>query len=389
MKLYNIAADFKRDTIDSYADLNKRYKESKVIETYGNITVGNLFEGGRVYADIPKIDMPALADYIEYSKSKEIGFNYTINGSCMGNREFTAEGFSKMRSFIQDLYAAGVRRLTVALPSVIELIQSMGLDIEIKASIICQINNVNKAMDYKRMGVDRIVVDESCNRDFLTLKDIRDAFGEKTEIIANSLCHKDCIYRMFHYNQTAHDSVNKPGESIITYYNHRCMMKRAQDASNFLKLCWIRPEDIKHYHKIGIQYYKIQGRHTAFKGDPVRAMRAYFDEDYDGELIELLELFGHPYSFMVKLDNKKLDDYLKPFYENPGFCKKHCLSCRYCETFLYNRISQSETEAMNKLTMDFYNEFDEYMELLKTQPILNEEATQQAKQSSDAISFNF
>lgn len=366
MKYFNIASDFKKETIDGYYRLNNTYADSKVIETYGNITIGNVCEGGRVYEDIPKIDSKALKSYIEYSKSKGIEFNYSLNGSCMGNREFTEKGAREITRFLNKLYEIGVRRLTVAIPSIIELVKSMGLDFEIKASIICQITNANKAAEYKKLGVDRIVVDESLNRDFANLKKIQGVFGDKTEIIINSMCHKDCIYRMFHYNQTAHDSVDKLNSSITTFYNHNCMLKRAESPENFLKLCWIRPEDLKYYSDIGVNYYKIQGRHTVMKGDPVRAMEAYFRQSYDGDLIDLMELFGSPYAFKIKLDNKKLEGYIKPFYEIPGFCRRECQSCKYCESFVKKCTDYEEAEKINSMAVKFYNENDKYSDMLNS-----------------------
>jgi collagenase-like PrtC family protease len=366
MKYFNIASDFKKETIDGYYKLNNTYEDSKVIETYGNITVGNTCEGGRVYEDIPKIDLKTLKSYVEYSKSKGIDFNYSLNGSCMGNREFTEKGADEIRKFLFKLYDAGIRKLTIAIPSLIELVKSTGLDFEIKVSIICQITNANKATAFKAFGVDRIVVDESLNRDFANLKRIREAFGEKTEIIINSMCYRECIYRMFHYNQTSHDSVDSENQSILTFYNHKCMLKRAEDPANFLKLCWVRPEDIKYYSGIGVNYYKIQGRHTVVKGNPLRVMEAYFKESYDGDLIDFMELFGSPYSFKIHLDNKLLDGYIKPFYENPGFCNRDCQNCGYCKSFVKKCTDFDEAQKINSLAVKFYTENDKYSDMLNS-----------------------
>ena len=68
MKYFNVPADFKKETIDEYIRLNNVYKNSKVIETYGNVTLGNNFGSGRVLSQLPKIDLLDLREYIEYSK---------------------------------------------------------------------------------------------------------------------------------------------------------------------------------------------------------------------------------------------------------------------------------------------------------------------------------
>lgn len=392
MNYFNIAADFKKETIDGYERLNHTYPDSIIIETYGNITLGNKFTGGRVFDDIPKIDMKAFKDYVRYSQSKGIDFNYSLNGSCMGNNEFTEEGAAELIKFLGELHEIGVRKLTIALPSVIELVKSLHMDFEIKVSIICQITNANKALTYKNAGADRIVADESLNRDFANLKRVREAFGEKTEIIINSLCYKECTYRMFHYNQTAHDSISKEKPSIITYYNHQCMLKRAEEVSNFLKLCWIRPEDLKYYMDTGIHYFKIQGRHTALKGDPVRAAEAYFRQSFDGNLIDLLELFGSPYAFKINLDNQKLAGYIQPFYENHGFCKRFCAECGYCDSFAKNHLDYAGAIEINNLAKEFYHNYDQYQAMItsvKDQALKENEAMVASAIQDDDGDFDF
>ncbi len=46
MKYFSIPADFKKETIDEYLRLNNTYKDCKVLETYGNLSIGNMLESG-------------------------------------------------------------------------------------------------------------------------------------------------------------------------------------------------------------------------------------------------------------------------------------------------------------------------------------------------------
>ncbi len=364
MNFYNIPADFKKETIDRYDELNKAYKDSKVIETYGQITIGNPIGSGRAYDLIPKIDISKLKDYISYSKSKGIGFNYTLNATCISNKEFTKEGVNEITGFLEELYEAGVRSLTISLPSLIELVRLKGYDFEIKASTVCQIVNANKAMAYKKMGVDKIVLDESINRDFDALKRIVNAFGEKVEVITNVICHKNCIYEMFHHNQTSHDMGNDSNAPSATYYSHRCMMKRCENVGNILRLGWIRPEDIRYYAETGIHYFKLQGRQAVMKGDPVKATECYFKESFEGNFIELLDMFAPTNSFMINVDNKKLDGFINPFYENPGFCRNDCGNCSYCDTFVKKCTDYQKTEEVFNLANDFYSKYDHFVNIV-------------------------
>lgn len=360
MKYFNVPADFKNETIEQYAKLNNEYDDSRVHETYGQITVGNCIGSGRAYDLLPKVDINQLKSYISYSKKNNIGFNYTLNTTCMGNMEFSKEGISRIVQFLNELDSAGVRSLTVTLPPLIEIIRAHQYDFEIKASTVCQIINANKAVAYKKLGVDKIVIDETINRDFEKLKSIVSAFGDKVEIITNVICHKNCIYEMFHHNQTSHDSGIDSNESSSTYYSHRCFMKRCESAGNIMKLAWIRPEDMKFYTDIGINYFKLQGRQAVMNGEPVRTVKHYFDEDFNGNLMDLLDMFSPTNSFEINIDNKKLNGFIEPFVNNPHFCKNNCSDCNYCENFAEKNINYKEIDKVFNLASKFYNQYDQF-----------------------------
>jgi collagenase-like PrtC family protease len=365
VKYFNVPADFKNETIDRYEELNRFSKDSRVAETYGQITISNPIGSGRAYDLIPQVDLEKLENYIRYSREKDIGFNYSLNTTCMGNKEFSPAGMAEVLRFLDDLAGVGVRSLTIALPSLIELVKVRKYDFDIKASTLCQIVNANKAMSYKKMGVDMVVLDESINRDFDSLKRIREAFGEKVEVIVNVICHKNCIYEMFHHNQVSHDK-GDTNEPSVTYYSHRCMMKRCEAPANLMKQPWIRPEDLKHYLDIGINYFKLQGRQAVLKGDPVRAVECYFNESYQGNLVELLDMFSPTNSFMVNLDNKALDGYIKPFVEKPGFCKNDCAHCGYCDTFVEKALDSKKTRETFNLATRFYSKYDHFINMAST-----------------------
>lgn len=364
MKYFSLPADFKRETIDQYARLNDCYPEAKIVETYGNITLGSVIESGRSVDLLPPVDRAGLRDYVLYSLDRGIGFNYTMNASHMHGKEFTHKGLLEIISFLGELYRAGVRSLTVSLPSLIEIIRSTDYDFSIKASVICQITTPNKAMIFKKLGVDRMVVDECINRDFHTLPRMVNVFGDKLEIIVNTICHKDCPFRMFHYNQIASDSIVLSSTASANYYAHRCLMRRYEETANLLKLSWVRPEEIKHYTAIGIRHFKLQGRQAVLKGDPVRAIEAYFNESYSGDLMELLDMFSPTSNFRVAIDNRCLDGFLDPFSRQEIVCRHDCGSCHYCDRFARKCIDSGQVTEIYQNVCRFYSEYDPFNQLL-------------------------
>jgi collagenase-like PrtC family protease len=353
-------ADFKKETIDAYDDLNQKYKSAKIVETYGNITYGNKVGSGRAASQIPDSDLMDLKFFIQYSKQKNIDFNYTLNATHMENREFTPEGVREIKIFLRDLYEAGVRSVTAALPSLIQLIRTSGYDFEIKASTLCQITNANKALAYKNMGVHRIVVDESVNRDFRNLRRIREEFGDNVEMIVNPLCLKDCIHRKFHYNEITTDSTGASNDVSVNFYEHRCVLQRNSQISNLLRMCFIRPEDLNYYTNIGIHYFKLQGRHLVLVGDPLRTLKAYFDENFNGDVMDLIYMFYSQNSFRIPFDNKKLEGFLKPFASKEDFCKRDCKTCGYCEAFARKIIDYEKAAEVIQAAENFYDQYDKF-----------------------------
>ncbi|MGD2087801.1 MAG: U32 family peptidase [Candidatus Aminicenantes bacterium] len=366
MKYFSVPADFKKETLDRLHALNQSYRDSKVIALYGSITRGEFFECGRAVSQLPQVNMEELAEYIHYAKEKNIYFDYTVNAPYMHNREFTPKGARKLYHFLKRLYEIGVRSLTVTLPSVMALVKSMEYDFTIKASTICTANNANKAMALKKMGYERMVVDQSINRDFHILRRIRNRFGHQVEMIVNTPCYKDCQTRLIHYMEIGGDSVGNTNDASFNYYEHMCMARRYKDVSNWLKLNWVRPEDLKYYSHIGINYFKLQGRQTIIKGaDIVKTLECYFKEDYDGDLVELINLFAPMNTFKVFVDNKKLEGFIKPFVEKDNFCTRDCPACNYCETFAKKCINIREAEEINRAAKQFYQQYDRYNNMIK------------------------
>ncbi|MBS5081638.1 MAG: U32 family peptidase [Clostridiales bacterium] len=362
MKYFNVPADFKNATIDEYCKLNEKYSDSQVYEVYGQLTDQNFLGSGRPMDMIPKVDWNKLEKYVSYANSKNIQFNYTMNATCLGNLEFTREGIKKIRNFLEMLYEMGIHSLTIAIPALIEMTKLSKYDFEVKASTLCDILNANKAVGYKKLGADRIVVHESINRDFQALRSIREAFGPKVELITNVICHKNCIYRPFHQNQGSHDL--NADEASSTYYPHRCMMNRIEGPDNYLKLNWIRPEDIHLYTGIGIEYFKIQGRHTVQRGNQTKTIECYMKEQYSGNLLDLLDNFSETTAYKINIDNDKLDKFIDPFYKIEGFCKNDCNHCNYCKDYARESIDIVKTEKIFSQARNFYHNYDSYRALI-------------------------
>lgn len=369
MKYFSLPADFKVETLDKYNECNHTYEHSSVIETYGQLTAANVLNSGRVIEGLPEVDYGKLETYFNYSRKYDIDFNYTLNPSCMGNFEFSRQGMREIKKLLRNLYSIGIRWLTVTSPQLIELVRASGLDFKIKASAICEIMSPDKALFYKNMGVDRIVVDPDITRLFNRLRKITAVFGSEVEIIINNVCYKNCAYKMFHYNHEAHRTAvtDNDSQTVTDYYFNRCAMQKAGDLKNVIRMSWIRPEDLKYYMDTGIYYFKIQGRQNVLKGDPAKALKHYMAETYEGNLYDLITIFAPYTSFQPYIDNKKLDNFVKKFFDDPGFCQNTCAACGYCESFAKKSMDREKAGKLNTQALEFFEKTDRFTGLAKSE----------------------
>ena len=118
--------------------------------------------------------------------------------------------------------------MIVALPPLIEIVKSTGLDFRIKASVFCQVTTRNRALVFKNMGVDKIVVDEALVREMQEETGLEVAPLELLTVF-------DRIERQegdvtFHY--------------VIVDYRCRRLSGEVRAGSDALEARWAAPEDL-------------------------------------------------------------------------------------------------------------------------------------------------
>ncbi len=364
MKQFCMPADFKFQTIDGYAALNAQYTNARITETYGQLTADASFGSCRHSEYLPFVDQKVLEAYVRYCKDRKITFNYILNAAVTLNEELTKAGFQKIKSFVKMLEDMGIEYITVTLPSMMEIVRYVAPSLKIKASTVCRIDSPKKAKFFEELGIGRIVLDEDIYRKPNILKSIRKVYSGELEVIINSFCIKDCPYKIFHYNTI---SLSHRMQDHESYYPYKCRRQHL-DGEELIKQNWIRPEDLKYYYDIGIRFFKVQGRQLVLDGDPIRAIRYYMDEAYDGNLVKLLELFApsHELSIGVDMDNKKLDGYVEWFFKNPSLCHGDCESCKHCLHFAHQSIGENKCKLLSGfrsidqcIFKEFYYKLDE------------------------------
>lgn len=336
MKL-NIATNFDENLIREAA----RYKEAVVL--FGKAS--DDFIGGGVDKSLLKdISFDKVEGYIKLSKKYGIDFNYVLNAPTTANYEFTESGKEKINNILDRLSELELESVTVGNPYLIKYIKENFKRIRIKASANLAIDSVEKARKVKKMGVDILVLDPLLiNRDFETLKKIKNEIGGELELIVNNNCLMDCPYLPYHSNYLGLLSIVDNQTNDFCYLN--CSSCRLSDSVNYLKSDIIRPEDLYYYEEIGYERFKIIDRCSPTEY-LIKRIKAYSERKYDGNLLDLIQHFGYKDSIKpnqyienIYINNKALDGFLDYFAS--GHCDgRNCIkSCKHCSNYAAQAIT--------------------------------------------------
>ena len=369
-----------------------------VEEVYGKLP-GDGVSGGRPRYLARPLSEADLRRYVRLLDQHGIAFNYLLNGSCFGNREWTRPWQKKVTALLAKLEDMGVHRVTVSTPFLLELVKRRFPEFKVKVGIYAQVDTPLRARFWEDLGADAITLESfSINRDFRRLTAIRQAVRCSLQLIANHLCLPNCPMQSYHQNGFAHAS-DDTGTLFIDYCFLRCSKSRLADPSQFIKAAWIRPEDISFYEALGYTTFKLLERGIP-SSELLRRVKAYSERRSPVNLAELLLSYGFkepirkealwslrhfwkprqvsPLRLKPLLDLARLQGMLSPLQECPiridaqqipddfleAFRERDCSSmdcraCGYCERIAAQAVSISpeyRTAALNK-----YAEVDDAM----------------------------
>jgi collagenase-like PrtC family protease len=295
-------------------DLIPKLQPYPVVEVYGKFP-SDFAGGGRpTYMGTP-LTRKDLGRYVAVLESHGIRFNYLLNASCMGNREWTRSWQKKLMAFLDSLGELGVTSLTVSTPYLLQVVKKRFPDFRVKVGIYAQVDTPRRARFWEDLGADAINLESpSINRNIPTLAAIRKAVRCDLQLIANHVCMPDCAMQPYHQNGFAHSS-DGSGNLFIDYCFMRCTRHRLTDPSLFIKAQWIRPEDIAFYEELGYRTFKIIERGIPSE-ELLRRVKAYAERRYDGNLADLILSYG--FKKPPKVGRFwALRGFLKPLQVNP------------------------------------------------------------------------
>jgi len=308
----------------------------KYKECNGNSIREIYLSGPQEYAGSGRISkaqsLDDFAAVVERIHQEEIRVNLLMNSVCEGSEWYSPDVLKStmdyLKRVIDDLK---VEAITIANPMYIREVRRHFPQVEICASVLGDIDSIDKAVIFRKAGADSFTPDVNINRNLRLLNKIKEKTGLEIKLMVNEGCLFKCPFRKFHFNYIAHKSRN-PGADTArgegNVFSLNCVQVTKSDPAQMLKSGWIRPEDLERYGEIS-RFFKLVGR-TSSRSMICRQLEAYMKQSWDGDLLELMagNLYSCGMSFMMHLDNRSLD--AVGFFEKVTSCDHECIECDFC-----------------------------------------------------------
>ena len=356
MSFFKVGCNFSKDLYEQASHLNKEVSINRIEEFYGS-RKESAWLTARPEFRLQNVTRDEFARYINELSERGISFNYTLNTSYLGNKEQIIKREKEIQEYISFLIEAGVKTITVSLPYMAEIIRRVSDKIGIEVSTIAHLDSLTQIKIWQELyGITKICIGLNKNRDINFLSAAARYCNEHDivlTLLANEFCGNGitesdeikgatgCIFRD-HCYQLHSAGYQKETKLHKDYPMGMCIASR-KSKSVWLKMNYIRPEDIKRYNEIGIDHFKLTGR-TGSTAHLQEIMRAYMKESYDGNLLGLwkhLETIKEEkeesFRPQVYIDNKKLDGFVDYWFENRNhICANEICgeTCKYCDLFI-------------------------------------------------------
>ena len=241
------------------------------------------FAAGRIVEEMNESKFIGIIDQIH---NQGIRVNLVMNPTCEGSEWYRPDVKKNKLDFIGRMHTEhGVEAITVANPIYIAGIRKQFPDLEICASVLADVDCVQRATIFAQCGANTLTPEVCINRDIKMLKKIKETTGMEIKMMVNEGCLYKCPFRKFHFNYISHRSKElSPSEEDIFFFN--CFQVAGNDHSQILKSGWIRPEDTAKYGEI-TKFFKIVGRESP-KRHVLRATKAYLNESWEGDVLDIL-----------------------------------------------------------------------------------------------------
>ncbi len=364
---YKLGCNFDEQLIHNVAELNAKYKDKgvQVDEFYGSERE-HAFLAARPDFRLPEVADERFEKYVRLSLDNGINFNYTMNSINPGSKRWLHDNKSLILDRVRFLEDIGVHRITAAHPLMFEIIREASATMKLEVSTIMHIDTITQ-LKYMHdvFGVDKICGSVLKNRNLKFLKQAAEYCNEHEmlyEVMVNEFCGvgsegatTHCPVRDSCYISHSTDKTKNDAMLFDTYPMKHCIFARTTDVTSWLKLRWVRPEDIYRYENLGIKNFKITGRTGTTKYITAMA-EAYLSRSWEGNLLQLWKPLETIYTekdelehvHNVNIPNKSLDKFVGKWFSGEGFrCEEELCgtTCRYCHDYFDRKFTDEQLDS--------------------------------------------
>jgi collagenase-like PrtC family protease len=330
-------------------DLLRRAAPLKPAYLYGSLPTESTL---RSPLQLPAATEEVVADYVEAAAQAGIKFIYVMNGTSTDNREQSEDGRWEILQRCQWLSDIGAAGVVAANPLVIEMIRHAYPELEVHVSVLAEVDSPNTARFYEDLGVTVIHLSPPVNRQIPRLAAIRKAVSCQLSVLANEGCLIECPMRRYHAAVLSQSVESVRRGYHVDYCYYRCSLQKIMDPAHYLRMPWIRPEDLGVYEAVGIDLVKVAGREKMGDGGPsshtdwiVAVAEAYHNKRSDDiaallvgvETVEPLFGKGERRDIRIKIDSTKLAGFVDFFQK--GLCNMDCRTCRFCDEWATRAVT--------------------------------------------------
>ena len=366
---FKVGTNFDLSLIEEVKKLNEEFEGNSVVTEFYGSTREHAKYAARPDFRLPDVSPMYLEKYVSESRKAGIAFNYTLNSiQPVGAKYEFAKQINSITGLLGYLETIGVERITVANPMMLEVLREhIHSKLKVEVSTIMHIDTITQIKYLHDMypNIDKVCGNQLKNRDFTFLKaaaEYCNANDIKYELMVNEFCGvggdnyaTHCIYRDSCYICHATDRTMEDAKSFNDYPMSICTASRDKNPSNWLKVRFIRPEDLREYRRIGINNFKITGR-TGSTEYLLRTLRSYMGESFDGNLLNLWKplesiKLDQPEAFTSSaINNKDLNGFIYQWTEAKCKCENHVCgtTCTYCDDF-YDKLMKDKGGHYDRL----------------------------------------
>jgi collagenase-like PrtC family protease len=302
---------------------------------------------GRIMAEMSEENFVKVLKLIH---GQGIRANLVMNTTCEGLDWYRPEVVKPRMDFLKRMYREhGLEAVTLANPLYVEFARKAVPDMEVGASVLCDIDSIQRATLYEALGADVLTPDVDSNRDLRLLRKMRTAVKAELKLMVNDGCLYKCPFRRSHFNWISHKSKENSQKIEESFFLHCAQVTRG-DLTQVFKSNWIRPEDLDRYTGIS-RYFKIVGRERV-PSWVLRVTEAYMRQSWSGDLFEILSGSLHNFSKRsgASVDNDSLT--ANNFFDTVTSCGYDCSECGYCTELARELIVPGELTPGKKADLE-------------------------------------